>query len=138
MPRPVVEGRCCYEAVERPVANHRQVVGAIVAINGKVEAVDVFQSTPLFQKVWPKLLKSHALDAFDAARQPDAGKPSTLNDAREFLRTAMQATVEKKSKSQGGLVVTKRDSEKVMSYSAGFGGMGGRFEDSVHSSGYKK
>ncbi|MGD0899888.1 MAG: DUF6569 family protein [Thermoguttaceae bacterium] len=126
------------EALQRPVANHRQVVGAIVAINGKAEAVDVFQSTPLFQKVWPKLLKSHALDAFDVAREPDAEKPCTLSDAREFLRTAMQAAVEKKSKSQGGLVVTKRDSEKVMSFSAGFGGMGGGFGDSVHSSGYKK
>jgi hypothetical protein len=50
----------------------------------------------------------------------------------------MQAAVEKKSNSQGGLVVTKRDSEKVMSFSAGFGGMGGGFGDSVHSSGYKK
>ena len=55
----------------------------------------------------------------------------------------MKANVEKKSKSQGGLVVTKRDSEKVMSFSAGFGGMGGGmggggFGDSVHSSGYKK
>ena len=125
------------------MGNHRQVVGAIVAINGKVEAVDVFQSTPLFQKIWPKLLKSHALDAFDVAGEADAKKPCTLSDANEFLRTAMQASVEKKSNSQGGLVVTKRDSEKVMSFSAGMGGMGmggmgGGFGESVHSSGYKK
>ncbi len=131
------------KALERPVGNHRQVVGAIVAINGKVEAVDVFQSTPLFQKIWPKLLKSHALDAFDVAGEADAKKPCTLSDANEFLRTAMQASVEKKSNSQGGLVVTKRDSEKVMSFSAGMGGMGmggmgGGFGESVHSSGYKK
>jgi hypothetical protein len=131
------------KALERPVGNHRQVVGAIVAINGKVEAVDVFQSTPLFQKIWPKLLKSHALDAFDVAGEADAKKTCTPSDANEFLRTAMQATVEKKSNSQGGLVVTKRDSEKVMSFSAGMGGMGmggmgGGFGESVHSSGYKK
>ena len=124
------------KALERPVADHPQVVGAIVAINGKVEAVDVFQSTPLFKKLWPKLLKSHALDAFAAARQKDAQKLCTPKDASEFLRTAMQATVEKKSKSPGGLVVTKRESEKVMSFSAG--GMGGGFGDAVHSSGYKK
>ncbi len=46
--------------LDRPVADSKQVVGAIVAINGKVEAVDVFQSTPLFQKLWPKILRSHA------------------------------------------------------------------------------
>jgi hypothetical protein len=131
------------KALERPVGNHRQVVGAIAAINGKVEAVDVFQSTPLFQKIWPKLLKSHALDAFDVARKPDAKRTCTLSDAKQFLRTAMQATVEKKSNGQGGLVVTKRDSEKVMSFSAGMGGMGmggmgGGFGESVHSSGFTK
>ena len=65
--------------------------------------------------------------------------------AQEFLRTAMQATVQKQNKTQGGLVVTKRDSEKVMSFSAGaeggmgMGGMGGGgFGGGVHSSGYKK
>ena len=129
------------DKLQRPVAEHKQVVGAIVAINGKAEAVDVFQSTPLFEKLWPKLLKSHALDAFAVAEKPEAKKVCTPADARDFLLAAMQANVEKNSKGQGGLVVTKRDSEKVTSFSAGFGGMGGMgggFGDSVHSSGYKK
>ena len=30
-----------------------------------------FQSTPLFEKLWPKLLKSHALDAFAVAEKPE-------------------------------------------------------------------
>ncbi len=126
------------KGVEQPVAGQQQVVGAIVAINGKVEAVDVFQSTPLFEKVWPRLVKSHALDASAVAQRPDAEKLATVSDASEFFRTAMQAKVEKKSKSRGGLVVTKRDSEKVESFSAGFGSAGDAFGDSVHSSAYKK
>jgi hypothetical protein len=118
--------------------------------------VDVFQSTPLFQKLWPKLLKSHALDAFAAAKRPDAQKLSTLNDAQAFLKDSMQAVVAKKTESQGGLVVTKRDSKTVTSYSARMGsmrsmggmagGMGGGMgamspdssEEPVHSSAYKK
>ena len=35
----------------------------IVAVNGRFEQIDVFESTPLFNKLWPKLLKSYALDA---------------------------------------------------------------------------
>jgi hypothetical protein len=129
------------DACQPSVATHKQVVGAIVAVNGKVEAVDVFQSTPLFQRLWPKLLKSHALDALAVAGEKGAEKPSTPRDATEFLRSAMQAGVAKTTNSQGGLVVTKRDSEKVMSFSAGtgaMGGMGGGFGGSVHSSGYSK
>jgi hypothetical protein len=131
------------DAMQSSVAGGKQVVGAIVAVNGTVEAVDVFQSTPLFQKLWPKLLKGYALDALAAADAPDAKKTCTLKDAHAFLQDAMRANVEKKSQGQGGLVVTKRDSAKIMSFSAGFGGMGGMGgsfgdADAVHSSGYKK
>ena len=126
--------------LQEPVANHPQVVGAIVAINGKVEAVDIFQSTPLFQKIWPKLLKSHALDALTAP-MPKTKTECSVEDAEKFLQTAMHTGEEQKSKTQGGLTVTKRDSPSVVSFSvqekdaqqstAGFGG-------AVHSSGYSK
>jgi hypothetical protein len=129
------------DALQSPVAGGKQAVGAIVAVNGTVEAVDVFQSTPLFQKLWPKLLKGYALDALAGADAKEAKNTCNVKDAEKFLNESMQANVEKKDKGQGGLVVTKRDSAKVMSFSAGFGGMGGGGfgdADSVHSSGYKK
>ena len=135
------------EKLQAPVAEQKQVVGAIVAINGKVESVDVLGSTPLFRKLWPKLLKSHALDAANAADAPDAKKVCTLRDARQFLSTAMQADVQEKTPAEGGLVVTKREAHGVVSFSAvepaccepeasGMGGMG--FGGSVHSSAFAK
>ena len=129
------------EKLQAPVAEQKQVVGAIVAINGKVEAVDVFGSTPLFRKLWPKLLKSHALDAANLADAEGAEKVCTLGDAKGFLDNAMQGEVEKKTEAQGGLVVTQRSSHGVVSFSAGedaaaaYGGMGG-FGASVHSSAF--
>ncbi len=126
--------------LQEKVSNHPQVVGAIVAINGKVEAVDIFQSTPLFQKIWPKLLKSHALDAITAPKTKTTND-CTLEDAEKFLATAMHEGEEQKSKTQDGMIVTKRDSPSVVSFSVhekdtapsaqSFGG-------SVHSSGYSK
>ncbi len=130
------------DALETSITNCPRVVGAVVAINGKVEAADVFQSTPLFRKLWPKLLKSHALDAATTVRQSEAKKVCTQADAQDFLRNLLEATVEKTSSSQGGLVVTKRESKRVVSFSAaprdgaalgGMGAFGG-----VHSSGYAK
>ncbi len=116
-------------------------MGAIVSINGKIESVDVFQSTPLFQKIWPKLLQSHALDAVTSPK-PKKMTEATVQDAEKFLKTAMHEGEEQKSKTQGGLTVTKRDSPSALSFSVhendaapnAQGGFGG----SVHSSGYSK
>lgn len=135
------------KGLEKSVASRSQVVGAMVAVNGKIESVDVFGSTPLFQKVWPKLLRSHALDAAMAAgatkpaKQPEA---ATLAEAEKFFRAAIEGEVKQKDQGKGGLVVMKRESGGVVSFSAsersaaapqaaGMGGFGG-----VHSSGYSK
>jgi hypothetical protein len=80
-------------------------VPEIVAINGQVEAVDVFQSTPLFRKLWPQLLQSYALDAATVARKPDVG---SRQDATDFLQSVLKANVEKQDAGHGGLMVTKR------------------------------
>ncbi len=147
--------------IEQPVARRSQVVGAVAAVGGKVVSVDVFGSTPLFQKVWPKLLKGLAFDAAIAAQaapskkaqpaaQASAAKLVTLADAEKFFRQAMLADVKRNSEGQGGLVVTKRESAEVVSYSASMstdakaapaakvGGMGGAGFGEVHSSGYAK
>jgi hypothetical protein len=126
---------------QEPVAKHPQVVGALVAVNGKVEAVDIFQSTPLFQKLWPKLLKSHALDAV-AVPAPKTKKDCTTEDARKFLDDAMHAGKRQKSQVSGGLAVTQRDSEKVISFCAEGNSPAapaqGEFGKGVHSAGYSK
>jgi hypothetical protein len=131
--------------VEKPVAEHRQVVGAIVAVNNKLEVVDVFGSTPLFRKVWPKLLKGYALDAAVVASKKGkkTDRPPTLKDAEAFFRDVMESQVQKKSDGIGGLVVTKRESERVRSFSAADKSQAapeaqGAFGGSLHGSGYSK
>jgi len=57
-----------------PIDVHPSVVGVIVAVNGRVETADVFESTPLFRQLWPKLLKSYALDAALAGRRTPTPK----------------------------------------------------------------
>ena len=41
----------------------KDVVGVVVAINGKLVWMDAFSSAPLFSKYWPKLLQSYILEA---------------------------------------------------------------------------
>ena len=139
-PKTVKQLQAYIDATRAPVANCKQVVGAIVAVNGTVEAVDVFPIHAAIPETLAEAAQGPFPGRFCRGKQADAEKQATVDDARKFLRTAMEASVAKKSNSPGGLVVTKRESEKVMSFSAGMGGMGGGFgsPDAVHSSGYKK
>lgn len=128
------------ETISDELTRQERVVGVIVAINGKVESVDIFESTPLFQKLWPKLVKSYALDAAGAATDEESESAEcTVADAQAFLNETREAQVEKTGADRG-LVVTVRSSERVSSFSAGFGGMGGGMGGfgGVHSSGFAK
>ncbi|HEV8071035.1 MAG TPA: DUF6569 family protein [Planctomycetaceae bacterium] len=136
-------------ALSAKVGSTSRVVGAVVAINGKIESVDVFESTPLFRKLWPKLLKSYALDAVSA----DAAKPASKNnqvgqdksvfkeasvaDASAFLSKILQGAVSETKQTKSGLVVQHREAKDVTSYSAGGmgGGMGGA---PIHAAGYSR
>jgi hypothetical protein len=123
----------------------------LAAINGKIESVDVFESTPLFKKVWPKLLKSYALDAANTDHSSGEQPACTLASAQAFLTEALQANVAS-SDTEHGLALTKRDGKHVISFTShlnspgaaaapidanemggGMGGMGG-----LHFSGFSK
>jgi hypothetical protein len=117
-------------AVQEKVAGQKQVVGVIVAINGKPESMDVFESTPLFRKLWPKLLKSYALDAANEAAGKKAGIRALAcpqSAAEGFLAEGMcgqgNTTVDR------GVATTERRSERVISFSleraSSIGGMAG-------------
>jgi hypothetical protein len=125
------------ESLKEPVAAADNVVGVIVAINGKVEMADVFESTPLFLKLWPKLLKGYALDASVVGDADDADELCTVEAAKEFLDGARDADVEK-TQTKGGLLITSRSTKDVESFSAGMGGMGAGFGGAVHSAAASK
>ena len=132
------------DKLQKPIAKQRRIVGVIVAVNGKVQAVDVFESTPLFRKLWPKLLKSYALDAIAAANDKNgADQKCPLVDAEEFLKSCRTAKVAESTTSQGGLTMTKRAGKKGVSFTFGNDGVGsgmggGGFGGGVHFSGFAK
>lgn len=50
-----------YESVIRQLKD-QHAVGVVVAINGEIEWADIFASTELLQKYWPKLIRSYAAE----------------------------------------------------------------------------
>jgi hypothetical protein len=51
-----------YQSLIRQL-KHRNAVGVVVAMNGRVVWADVFASTELLEKYWPKLVRSYASEA---------------------------------------------------------------------------
>jgi hypothetical protein len=65
-----------------PEAHH----GAAFAIAGKISGADLFDKPEALRKFWPKLVRSCALDAFEASR--DARSISTQEVAAWLERSA--------------------------------------------------
>jgi hypothetical protein len=101
---------------KQPIDQHERVVGVIVAINGHVESIDVFESTPLFRKLWPKLLKGYALDAANYADEDGAITPVSLADAQRFYDDMVSANV-KTEESGANMAVANRESQTVVGFS---------------------
>jgi len=80
------------DAVARPIEQNyqslmrqlrdRNAVGVVVAVNGRIIWADVFASTDLLQKYWPKLVRSYASEAVvTRAKEIDV----SMNRAQDFL-----------------------------------------------------
>jgi hypothetical protein len=60
----------------------KNAVGVVVAVNGEIVWADIFASTQLLQKYWPKLVRSYATEAV-VTRAKDG--EASLKDAQRFL-----------------------------------------------------
>jgi hypothetical protein len=78
-------------------------IGFVVALGGKVVAIETFGSPKLFKKFEQKLLRSYYVEALDAARSPDgapavAPKPADVSSfARKAKAARRQTVLDKKS-----------------------------------------
>lgn len=66
--------------------NKPDVIGYVFAINGKVNSADVYASRALFAKLWPKLLKSTAVEAIaELNTHSEDAKPVASETVETFL-----------------------------------------------------
>jgi len=84
-----------YENQIRYRIQGKNVVGVVVAVSGRVVAADIFASPSLFQRYWPKLLKSYALEALSAGKTP-AGQINQLAAESFLYRSEGKASSENK------------------------------------------
>jgi hypothetical protein len=70
-----------YQSVIRQL-HDKNAVGIVVAVNGEIVWADLFASSQLLQKYWPKLARSYATEAVVTRAK---AAPVTSQDAQQFL-----------------------------------------------------
>jgi hypothetical protein len=71
-----------YESVIKQLRN-QNAVGVVVAVKGRVVWADMFASSALLAKYWPKLLESYATEALT---MPGARQEISIKEAERFLQ----------------------------------------------------
>jgi hypothetical protein len=139
------------KALSGSMGKDAKLVGVVAAVNGQIVAADTFNDPALFQKLWPKLLRSYASDAAENAPSSKA-KPApavTAARARDFIVSAADSKSNAATRSVEGLV-TRVESKAAVGYhlrddfgirsdksaAGGRGGFGGG--EAIHSNILKK
>ena len=94
--------------------NRSDVIGYVLAINGKVTSADVYASHALFAKLWPKLLKSNTVEAI-AELNDAAHKQVTSETVQEFIAESEKATAATKEVTPRVRMVTREDDKNIFS-----------------------
>ena len=93
------------------VGKYDDVIGYAFAINGKLNSADVYASSSLFRKLWPKLLESSATEAIAHLNGKEAKEACTIAHITSCLRDAEQGKPVARDL-EGGLGSVARESEK--------------------------
>ncbi len=87
--RAVTDGMAKYEtALASVVRGSRSAVGYVIAVNGKVTGAEVYGSSAVLAKAWPKALKSAAVEALAEKNTAKDFTPATTETAVAFLADA--------------------------------------------------
>jgi hypothetical protein len=101
-------------ALEPAGAQDADVVGYVVAINGRVSSANLYPSNALFRKMWGKQLAAAVTEAIGEAGgpAPNAPSPPAATAAREFLVDAEKGKAYQRPAATGTLEI--RDADKLL------------------------
>lgn len=91
------------------------VIGVAVAVNGRLQAVEVYASSALFRDLWPKLLRANAVAAL--AERPRADSTTTLptvEQVGQFLASAEAGTTCRQDRINGTLVLRQETGSTLL------------------------
>ena len=97
------------DAIASKTKGNQFLVGAAFAINGKINTAEVYETTGLFEKLWPRLLRGAAVEAL--AKKGGAGSPEvTVKDVRWLLEEPSKSEEKSESPLAGTELGVRRNS----------------------------
>jgi len=97
----------------KAVEGKKDVIGYAVAINGQVEAADVFGSNALFLKLWPKLINGSATEALAERQKGKKFDAPTAEAVKAFLADAVKGKKSEKEVSKRVKQVCQEDDKTL-------------------------
>jgi hypothetical protein len=109
--KPVVDATAGYlRDLAKVVDGQSDVVGYAYAINGKLNSAEVYSSRELFLKMWPKLVRSSAVEALaERPKAQDSQKAPGIPAVQAILSEAEKAA-ETSKQANGSVTVVKKES----------------------------
>ncbi len=94
--------------------NDRDVIGFAFVINGRINSADIYASSFLFKKLWPKLLKATAVEAISELNNARNVKLIKISDIRAFLEGADRGKSEERTVTARMKMVTRESKDDVV------------------------
>jgi hypothetical protein len=96
------------------LAGKEDVVGYVVAVNGKVQSADVYGSANIFQKLWPKLIRAGAVEALAERQQGAAFTPPNAETVQAFLNDAERGQRTSVNNRNGSSVFCQQGTQTIL------------------------
>jgi hypothetical protein len=107
--------QAAYLAVLEPAGlAYDDTIGVVIAVDGRISGADVYPSSALFRKMWPKLARAAATEALAARKAAGAApEPPSVEDVARFLKSV--ETGEKGDREIAGIArVETRNTDKAL------------------------
>lgn len=102
------------KALSGIVEGKKDVVGYAFAINGKINSADIYASSAMFEKLWPKLLRASATEAIAELDATSAARAAQVADVEAFIASADQASAQERSVTARVKLVTRENDDDIV------------------------
>jgi hypothetical protein len=102
------------ETLRPALAGKEDVIGVAILVNGEVSSAEVYASSALFAKLWPKLLESAATEAFAEWKKGESFKVLSLDGLKAFLQSAEQAAFAAEARSERLYVHIQQENKHLL------------------------
>jgi hypothetical protein len=102
------------KALSQVIAEKKDVIGYAFAINGQINSADVYASSTLFKKLWPKLLKASAVEAVAEKQQDKKFEQAKEADVHTFFAAAQSGKASENNVNARTKMVTRETAENML------------------------